>query len=104
MKAETTQAIIERAEMLTLQDEILEDYNDFIVREGKAPNELHIPQRYSDEFEEIVQRSESYWKPDPLGKVKHWWYMGMRTFNEIFSFGCSWSEETNELKKELGII
>lgn len=89
---------------MNLQDEILKDYNDFMVREGKTPNELHIPTRYSDEFDEIVQKSNTYWKPDPFGTVKHWWFMGMRTFNEIFSFGCGWSEKTDKLKKELGIL
>jgi hypothetical protein len=82
---------------MTLQDEIMEDYNDFYIREGKAPNELHIPWRYSDEFDEIIMQSNTYWKPDPYGKIKHWWFMGMRVFNEIFSFGVGWSEETKRL-------
>lgn len=88
---------------MALHEEILEDYNDFFAREGKAPNELHIPQRYSDEFDNIIQRCDSYYKPDPLGKVKHWWFMGMRCFNEIFSFGVGWSEETDKIKKMLEI-
>jgi len=90
--------------MMPLYDEILEDYNDFFIREGKAPNELHIPQRYSDEFDEIIRRSESYWKSDPFGKVKYSWFMGMRCFNEIFTFGVSWSEETDKIKKTLGKV
>jgi len=78
-----------------LIDEILEDYNDFIQREGKVPNELHIPTSKSDEYEKLVS---PFLKPDPFGKIKHYWFMGMRVFNEMFSFGCGWSKETDEIK------
>ncbi len=81
-----------------IQDEIMEFYNDFICETGKTPNILRIPGYKWAEFEDVIQKSEVYRRPDPLGKVKHWWFMGMRVFNEYWSYGVEWNEETEELK------
>lgn len=86
--------------MTDIRDKIMEYYYDFYAGEGKAPNILRIPEDRWDEFERVIQKSPIYRKADPLGKVKHWWYMGMRVFAEIWSFGVEWSKETAEIKGE----
>lgn len=85
---------------MSICDEILQDYNEFYIRERKLPNELHIPERRGEEFRAYIQNSSVYWKSDLLGEIKHWWYMGMRVFGEIYSFGVGWSQETEDLKRK----
>ncbi len=75
-----------------LRDEILRLYNEFSARNGKEPNELNIPDSRWDEFKEIIERSDSYSKPE--------WYMGMSVLHGTWIFEVGWTEASEKIKQE----
>ena len=85
----------------SLKNQILKMYNEFITENGKPPNILRIPRRHSKEFEKIVEKFQYNLRPDIFGETKHRWYMGMRVFSEIWSFGVEWSVETEKIKQRV---
>jgi len=82
-------------------NEILKQRNEYYAQFHKWPNELRIGSQWQDVFQEIAYDWELTQTPDIHGKVKHWWFMGMRCFNEIFSHGVDWSRETAKLKRKM---
>jgi len=85
-------------EVLRLADEF---YSDF----GKWPNELHIGSLWQAAFQKIYNEYErnSFTRKDPNKTTKHFWYMGMRCFNEHWTHLVEWTKETEKIEKDLGI-
>lgn len=98
MTKEKLLAVLDMSEeKYNFQDDVLEQYNEFYKENGYPPNELHIGSRWLDEFDKIADERLANQKPDIYGITKHWWYMGMRCFREIWSHHVCWTIETAAL-------
>ena len=88
------------------KSEVLSLANEFYFEYGKWPNELRVGSLWLDAFDEIYNKCErnSFIQKDPQKTIKHWWFMGMRCFREIFTHCVEWTEETEKLKQDLGIM
>ena len=74
-----------------IEDDILETYNNFVLREGCVPNELHIPDNRRDEFHNLVSQICSVFKGDPFNSIEQLWYMDMRVVYDVYSFAVACS-------------
>ena len=91
-------------EVYDFKNDVLLLANEFYGEYGKWPNELHLGGGWHDDYDDIVNKSDDFHKADPFGKIKHWWYMGMRVFNEHWTHAVEWTESTEIIKKELGLM
>ena len=93
---------IEQSGIYAFIGEVLELANKFFNENGKWPNELRLGERWQDAYEKIVENYSysGFFPSSPYESRKHWWFMGMRVFYEIWTHGVDWSEETELLKKK----
>ena len=75
----------------------------FEILHGRQPNELHISETWQTNYHNTIKSLliHANKTPDIYGKNKHFWFMDMRVFYEIFSDYVTWSEETSLLKESL---